>query len=81
MKRSGKSLAEHEGLLSVIDHASKSAAAAYPDCTADESATYDADFIVQKKREGMSIHALEALIAYKRCRRPCGLPLTLQTGI
>lgn len=26
-------------------------------------------------------HAFEALIAFKRCRRPCGFPLALQTGI
>jgi hypothetical protein len=55
---------------SVIDNARKAAAAGYPDFTADDPATFDADFIVQKEREGMSLaQALEVLVAFKRSRR------------
>lgn len=70
MKKSRKSLAEREGLQSVIDNSRKSAAAGYPDFTADDSATFVADFLIQKEREGMSLdHALQALIAFKRIQR------------
>lgn len=70
MKKSGKTLAEREGLQSVIDNACKSAAAGYPDFTADDPATFDADFIIQKERDGMGVaQALEALVAFKRSRR------------
>jgi hypothetical protein len=70
MKKSGKTLAEREGLQSVIDNARKSSAAGYPDFTADDPATFDADFIIQKEREGMSLtQSLEALVAFKRSRR------------
>ncbi|MHC8361992.1 hypothetical protein ACYZUA_17185 [Pseudomonas sp. LS2P72] len=70
MKSSGKTLAEREGLQSVIDNARKSAAAGYPDFTGDDPATFVADFIVEKEREGMSLdRALQALIAFKRNRR------------
>ena len=71
MKKSQKSLAEREGLQSVIESARKSAAAGYPDFTADDPATFDADFLIQKKREGMRLdQALEALVTFKRNRRP-----------
>ena len=70
MKKSRKTLAEYEGLQSVIDNSRKSAAAGYPDFTADDPATFVADFLILKEREGMSLdHALQALIAFKRNRR------------
>ncbi len=69
MKKSGKTLAERKGLQSVIKSARKSAAAGYPDFTADDPATYVADFLIQKEREGMCLdQALEALVAFKRSR-------------
>lgn len=70
MKKSGRSLVEQSGLQSVIDNARRSAEAGYPDFTADDPATFDADFIVQREREGMSLtSALEALVAFKRAQR------------
>lgn len=70
MKLTGKTLAEREGLQSVIDNSRKSAEAGYPDFTADDPATFVADFLIQKEREGMSLdRALQALIAFKRNRR------------
>lgn len=70
MTSSGKTLAEREGLQSVIDSARKSAAAGYPDFTADDPAAFVADFLFQKKKEGMSLsEALEALVAFKRSER------------
>ncbi|TPG83739.1 hypothetical protein [Pseudomonas mandelii] len=70
MKKSRKTLAKREGLQSVIDNSRKSAAAGYPDFTADDPATFVADFLIQKEREGMSLdRALQALIAFKRNRR------------
>lgn len=70
MKKSRKNLAEREGLQSVIDNSRKSAAAGYLDFTADDPATFVADFLIQKEREGMSLdHALQALIAFKRIWR------------
>lgn len=61
------SLAEREGLQSVIDNARKHAEAGYPDFTECDPATFDADFVINKEREGMSIaQALEALVAFKR---------------
>jgi hypothetical protein len=70
MKSSRKTLAEREGLQSLIDKARKSAAAGYPDFTADAPATFVADFLIQKEREGMSLtEALEALVALKRSVR------------
>ena len=70
MKKSGQSLVEQSGLQSVIDNARRSAEAGYPDFTADDPATFDADFIVQREREGMSLSsALEALVAFKRAQR------------
>jgi hypothetical protein len=70
MKKSRKTLAEREGLQSVIDNSRKSAAAGYPDFTADDPATFVADFLIQKEREGMTLdQALQALIAFKRIRR------------
>ncbi|WP_419710496.1 hypothetical protein [Pseudomonas sp. NFX224] len=82
MKKSGKTLAEREGLQSVIDNARKSAAAGYPDFTADGPATFDADFIIQKGREGMSFaQALEALVAFKRNRRSLDFNLALWASI
>lgn len=70
MKKSRKTLAEREGLQSVIDNSRKSAAAGYRDFTVDDPATFVADFLIQKEREGMSLdHALQALIAFKRNRR------------
>ena len=60
---------ERQGLQSVIENARKSAEAGYPDFTADDPATFDADFIIDKEREGMSVaQALEALVAFKRSR-------------
>ena len=60
---------ERQGLQSVIENARKSAKAGYPDFTADDPATFDADFIIDKEREGMSVaQALEALVAFKRSR-------------
>lgn len=70
MKKSGQSLVEQSGLQSVIDNARRSAEAGYPDFTADDPATFDADFIVQRELEGMSLtSALEALVAFKRAQR------------
>ena len=70
MKKSGRSLVEQSGLQSVIDNARRSAEAGYPDFTADDPATFDADFIVQRELEGMSLtSALEALVAFKRAQR------------
>lgn len=70
MKKSGRSLVEQSGLQSVIDNARRSAEAGYPDFTADDPATFDADFIGQREREGMSLtSALEALVAFKRAQR------------
>ncbi|WP_148053237.1 hypothetical protein [Pseudomonas frederiksbergensis] len=70
MKNSGKTLAEREGLQSVIESARKSAAAGYPDFTAGDPATFVADFLFQKEKEGMSLdQALEALVAFKRNRK------------
>ncbi|SDB28909.1 hypothetical protein SAMN03159382_02462 [Pseudomonas sp. NFACC23-1] len=64
------SLAEHEGLQSVIDNAQKHAEAGYPDFTASDPATFDADFVINKEREGMSVaQALEALVEFKRTQR------------
>jgi len=64
------SLVERQGLQSVIENARKSAEAGYPDFTADDPATFDADFIIDKEREGMSVaQALEALVAFKRIQR------------
>lgn len=61
---------ERQGLQSVIENARKSAEAGYPDFTADDPATFDADFIIDKEREGMSVaQALEALVAFKRIQR------------
>ncbi len=54
----------------MIDNSRKSAAAGYLDFTADDPATFVADFLIQKEREGMSLdHALQALIAFKRIWR------------
>jgi hypothetical protein len=65
------SLAEREGLQSVIDNARKHAEAGYPDFTESDPATFDADFVINKEREGMSVaQALEALVAFKRSRKP-----------
>ncbi|KPG91903.1 hypothetical protein AEQ67_28395 [Pseudomonas sp. RIT-PI-q] len=70
MKKSGRSLVEQSALQSVIDNARRSAEAGYPDFAADDPATFDADFIVQREREGMSLtSALEALVAFKRAQR------------
>lgn len=70
MKKSGITLAEREGLQSVIEGARKSAATGYPDFTADDPATFVTDFLIQKERGGMSLdHALQALIAFKRIQR------------
>jgi hypothetical protein len=64
------SLAEDEGLQSVIDNARKHAEAGYPDFTDTDPATFDADFMVNKEREGMSVaQAFEALVEFKRSRR------------
>lgn len=64
------SLAESEGLQSVIDNARKHAEAGYPDFTESDPATFDADFVINKEREGMSVaQSLEALVAFKRSRR------------
>lgn len=64
------SLAEREGLQSVIDNARKHAEAGYPDFTESDPATFDADFVINKEREGMSVaQALEALVAFKRTQR------------
>lgn len=64
------SLAEREGLQWVIDNARKHAEAGYPDFTQSDPATFDADFMIGKEREGMSVaQALEALVAFKRSRR------------
>lgn len=61
---------ERQGLQSVIENARKSAEAGCPDFTADDPATFDADFIIDKEREGMSVtQALEALVAFKRIQR------------
>lgn len=65
------SLAEREGLQSVIDNARKHAEAGYPDFTESDPATFDADFVFNKEREGVSVaQALEALVAFKRSRKP-----------
>ena len=70
MKRTVVPLAEREGLQSVIDNARKSAALGYSDFTATNPAAFDADFIFEKEREGMSLHqALQVLVALKRSRR------------
>jgi hypothetical protein len=59
-----------EKLQSVMDNARKSAEAGYPDFTASDPATLDAEFIIQREREGMSVEqALEALVALKRGQR------------
>ncbi|AKK01425.1 hypothetical protein VM99_26465 [Pseudomonas chlororaphis] len=64
------SLAEDEGLQSVINNAQKHAEAGYPDFTDTDPAAFDADFVINKEREGMSVaQALEALVALKRSRR------------
>ncbi|HEX4547987.1 hypothetical protein [Pseudomonas sp.] len=64
------SLVEREGLQSVIDNAQKHAEAGYPDFTESDPAAFDADFVINKEREGMSVaQALEALVAFKRSRR------------
>ncbi|MGE8188828.1 hypothetical protein [Pseudomonas sp. NPDC086278] len=64
------SLVAREGLQSVVDNARKHAEAGYPDFTPSDPATFDADFVINKEREGMSIaQALEALVAFKRSRR------------
>jgi hypothetical protein len=54
----------------VIDNARKHAEAGYPDFTETDPAVFDADFVINKEREGMSVaQALEALVAFKRSRR------------
>ena len=69
MKKSEKTLAERVGLQSVIEGARNSAAAGYPDFTVDYPATFVADFLIQKEREGMGLdQAFEALVASKRNR-------------
>lgn len=66
-RKKAVSLAEREGLKSVIDNARKHAEAGYPDFTETDPAAFDADFVINKEREGMSVaQALEALVAYKR---------------
>ena len=63
------SLAEHEGLQSVIDNARKHSEAGYPDITDTDPAAFDADFMINREREGMSVaQALEALVEFKRSR-------------
>ncbi|MNV70820.1 hypothetical protein D3C71_1638030 [compost metagenome] len=38
--------------------------------SADDPATFDADFIIEREREGMSLRqALQALVAFKRSQR------------
>jgi hypothetical protein len=69
-RKKAVSLAEREGLQSVIDNARKHAKAGYPDFTETDPAAFDADFVINKEREGMSVaQALEALVAFKRSRR------------
>lgn len=61
---------EREGLESVIENARKSAEAGYPDNSADDPAMFDADFIIEREGEGMSlVQALQALVAFKRSQR------------
>jgi hypothetical protein len=70
MNKTGTSLVARERLQSVIENARKSAEAGYPDFTADDPATFDADFIVEREREGMSLsQALQALVTFKRSQR------------
>lgn len=69
-RKKSVSLVEREGLQSVIDNARMRAEAGYPDFTESDPATFDADFVINKEREGMSVaQALEALVAFKRSRR------------
>ena len=69
-RKKAVSLAEREGLQSVIENARKHAEAGYPDFTESDPATFDADFVINKEREGMSVaQALEALVAFKRIQR------------
>lgn len=72
-RKKAVSLAEREGLQSVIDNARKHAEAGYPDFTETDPAVFDADFVINKEREGMSVaqalKALVALVAFKRSRR------------
>jgi hypothetical protein len=54
----------------VVDNARKHAEAGCPDFTESDPATFDADFVINKKREGLSVaQALEALVAFKRSPR------------
>lgn len=57
-------------MQSVIDNARKHAEAGYPDFTESDPAAFDADFVINKEREGMSVaQAFGALVAFKRSRR------------
>lgn len=69
MRKPAATLVER-GLQSVIDNARISAEAGYPDFTVDDPATFDAVFIVEREREGMTLaHSLEALVSFKRAHR------------
>lgn len=54
----------------MIDNARKHAEAGCPDFTESDPAAFDADFVINKEREGRSVaQALEALVAFKRTQR------------
>lgn len=72
------SLAERKGLQSVMDIARKHAEAGYPDFMQGDPGTFDADFFINKEREGVSVaQSLETLVAFKRSRGHEPYPLLL----